>query len=259
MPAMIRVLVYFMLMQLATVIAGAVPSVNELWFFFGVSFALTALFLKAEGRSLRSLGAYPLNGKYLRQLAAGAAAGMTLLVATAIITIRLTGAQWQVNTGTSVISLLLPLVGCLWSAYVQEFVFRGYPFQLLLTHYRHWIAQLAVAVPFGLMHVNSAMPLDVALLVMLTTGVGSVLFGLAYLATGNLMLPVGLHVGWNYAQWLLPRTPGEGGGIIVITHAHITASFFQIIVPYLVVLFFAIVYLHRRVGRQAAGRTHKLV
>jgi len=36
--------------------------------------------------------------------------------------------------------------------------------------------------------------------VMLATGLDSLLFGLAYIKTRNLMLPAGIHLGWYFSQ-----------------------------------------------------------
>lgn len=37
---------------------------------------------------------------------------------------------------------------------------------------------------------------------LLGAGVGSLLFGMASLATRGLALPIGLHAAWNFGQWV---------------------------------------------------------
>lgn len=58
------------------------------------------------------------------------------------------------------------------------------------------------------MHVQTGMFLLAILTTVLTTGPGSVLFGMAYVKTRQLALPIGLQVGWNFAQALVPRASG---------------------------------------------------
>jgi membrane protease YdiL (CAAX protease family) len=106
------------------------------------------------------------------------------------------------------------------------------------------VTQLAIAVPFGLMHVNHDMSLQDMARVMLTTGLGSLLFGLAYIKTGNLMLPVGIHLGWNFLQVLIPRTPGgDPKALISVTGSQISYGSAAILMPYLAVVTVAILLL----------------
>lgn len=242
---LLRVLIYFAVMQLATVIAGSIPDLNSLWFFFVVSLALSWLFLFLEGSSVWSLNAIPRKKIHWLQLLRGTLIGIAMLLITAVITLKLTGAEWQPNKHFSLMFLPIALAGCLWSAYVQEFVFRGYPFQTLLRRYHFWLAQLLIAIPFGLMHVHSSMTYQEFFTTMLTTGLGSILFGLAYQRTGNLMFPVGLHFGWNYAQLLLPRSSDQGSGLLLISHSSVSSPFLPFVAPYLVIIVIVILYLYR--------------
>ena len=243
-PAWLKVLIYFLIMWLATVIAGIVPFLNGLFYFFAVSLVISWFFLCTDHSDLASLGYYPHNRGHWKQLFSGIVFGCLMLVTTAIITLAITKANWHFNKSIDPVYLLITFIMCCCSAYIQEFVFRGYPFQALLKKYGPWVAQLVIAVPFGLMHVNHSMPLQDIATVMLTTGLGSLLFGLAYIKTRNLMLPAGIHLGWNFLQVLIPRTSGaDPKALISVTGNQVSYGSFAILAPYLVVVSVAILLL----------------
>ncbi len=214
-PAWLKVFLYFVLLTAARFVADAVPALNDLSFYLSVSLLLSWLLLWAEGKTLKTLNFIPVCSSNWLQLLCGTVGGILMLIVTAMITVYLTGDQWHFNSSPDIMFLLMCFLANLWSVFVQEFAFRGYPFQTLNSHYGAWKAQLIIAIPFGLMHVNSTMDMQTILMAMLTTGLGSVLFGMAYLYTRNLALPIGLHVGWNYAQALIPRTAGAAGRTII--------------------------------------------
>ena len=45
---------------------------------------------------------------------------------------------------------------------------------------------------------------------MLFRSVGSLLFGMAALATRGLALPIGLHAAWNFGQWIIGEKESSG-------------------------------------------------
>jgi membrane protease YdiL (CAAX protease family) len=243
-PAWLKVLIYFLIIWLATVIAGIVPALNGLFYFFAVSLLVSWFFLRSDHLTLSSLGYYPQGQRHWKQLGYGIVLGCLMLVVTAMITLTLTKASWHFNKGIDPIYILITFIMCGCSAYIQEFVFRGYPFQALLKKYGPWVAQLAIAVPFGLMHVNHSMPWQDMATVMLTTGLGSLLFGLAYIKTRNLMLPAGIHLGWNFLQVLIPRTSGADlKALISVTGSRVSYGSAAILMPYLAVVSLAILLL----------------
>lgn len=249
-PAWLKVLIYFGVLGLATMIAGTVPALNDFLFFVLVAAGLSQVFLWANDQSLRSLHSVPTNLRHWQQLGYGTIAGCLMLLITALVTIALTGDQWHVNSVDPVV-VLITFITCLWSAFAQEFVFRGYPFQALNDTYGKWQAQLFIAIPFGLMHLNSSISLREDLLTMLTTGLGSVLFGLAYLKTRHLALSIGLHLGWNFAQALVPRTAGaKGPTLIAISGDPDHYKLITILGPFVVVVIIAILLLSL-ISRQA--------
>lgn len=249
-PAWAKVLAYFLVLWLATIVAGIIPALNDLTFFFAVSFSLTWLLLRWQRVSLLTLGIVPANKKDTGEFFSGLGIGALMFLCCLVITLLLTGDQWAFNPHVDPVFIFVLFLMNLWSAYVQEFVFRGYPFQTLLRQYPFWLAQFCIAIPFGLMHVHQQMGAAMVATVMLTTGSGSLLFGLAYWKTGKLMLPVGLHLGWNYLQALIPRTAGgDTTGLIILRENHQHYGFANVVLPYLVVVLIAFIGLWIRVGK----------
>lgn len=77
----------------------------------------------------------------------------------------------------------------------EEIVFRGFGFQALLQSWGPFTTIFTVGALFGVMH--SANPSSSWLGILNTSGFG-VLFGYAFLRSGDLFLPIGLHYGWNF-------------------------------------------------------------
>ncbi|WP_158542186.1 CPBP family intramembrane glutamic endopeptidase [Pedobacter chinensis] len=241
-PAWIKVLCYFLILWVATLIAGTVPMLNDFIFFFTIALLMSWAFLRLENRSLVSIGFWPKDKNTIADFFGGLGIGIMMLIFTFILTILLTKDNWKLNTHINLIFVIITFLMCLWSAFVQEFVFRGYPFQELLKNYRSWVAQLLIAIPFGLMHINKGMETNDIILVMLSTGAGSVLFGLAYIKTKNLMFPIGIHLGWNYAQELIPRTTGgKNSALVIIIDSHTTYNMFNVSFPYFLIILIAII------------------
>jgi len=83
------------------------------------------------------------------------------------------------------------------------------------------VAQLLMAALFAIAHWgNPGMEGSTQLWASIDTALGAILLGLAYLRTGSLALPIGIHFGWNWMQgsclgfdvsgldqagWLLPQ------------------------------------------------------
>jgi membrane protease YdiL (CAAX protease family) len=96
-------------------------------------------------------------------------------------------------------SILFVSVVLLFGAVGEELLFRGYAFQVL--------AAAAGAVPvlilssclFALVHVSN---LNASALGIANTGGFGLVLGYAFLRSGDLWLPIGVHFGWNWALTL---------------------------------------------------------
>ncbi|NOW94321.1 CPBP family intramembrane glutamic endopeptidase [Mucilaginibacter sp. SG564] len=211
-PVWLRVGVYFTVIIIGAYIAGVVPVLDSIFFYFGIALLLSFLFLKAEGKPLTSLDFMPACATDGKNFFIGLLIGLLALLTSAGLTIWFNGSRLIFTGHADPVFLLILIFIHLWSSFAQEFTYRGYPFQRLLTWYGPWVAQLAVTLPFAVMHLklNTAITGQQFFMTWLTTGMGSILYGLCYLRTGKLILSIGLHFGWNLAQALVPRSPEEG-------------------------------------------------
>lgn len=91
-------------------------------------------------------------------------------------------------------SIVFVSVVLLFGAVGEELLFRGYGFQVLLPVLGPFATILPVSVLFGLAHSNNQ---NVSPLGLVNTIAWGVIFGYAFLRSGDLWLPIGLHYGWN--------------------------------------------------------------
>jgi membrane protease YdiL (CAAX protease family) len=247
-PVWLRVSGYFVIIITAAYIAGYVPVLDSIFFYFGVALFLSFLFLKAEGKPLTSLGFVPAGATDWSNFFRGLVLGIVALLTSAGITIWLNRGRLEFTGHADPVFLLILILTHLWSSFAQEFTYRGYPFQRLLKSYGPGIAQLAVPLPFALMHLklNSSITWQLFLLTWLTTGLGSLLYGLCYLKTKKLLLSIGLHMGWNLAQALVPRSPEESRTMF-FTLVQNTRNYhpFNVLLPYIGVTAVLMLYIWR--------------
>jgi len=95
-------------------------------------------------------------------------------------------------------SLVLLLVLLLFGGIGEELLFHGYAFQILMRALGPFATILPVSILFALAHGGNP---GANLLGLINTALWGVLLGYAFWRSGDLWLPIGLHVGWN---WTLP-------------------------------------------------------
>ena len=81
----------------------------------------------------------------------------------------------------------------------EELLFRGYAFQMLVVHIGEWATVLPFGLIFAFMHLDN--PNQGTIIGPLNTAMWGILLGYAFLRSGDLWLPIGIHFGWN---WVLP-------------------------------------------------------
>ena len=97
------------------------------------------------------------------------------------------------------------------AAVLEEIIFRGYLFRLFSAAGGTWIAVLLTSALFGTAHAaNPGATLFSSFAIAVEAGV--ILAG-AYAATGRLWMPVGLHLGWNFAESTIWGMSVSGGVI----------------------------------------------
>ena len=153
------------------------------------------------GAGIRGVGA-------ARSVATGlaiAAAGM--LTATGLM--ALAGVAHVDGIGFDPGVLVLGAVVFTLSAYVEELLFRVLMLGgLVRLTGRPWLALTAMALAVGAFHV--ATTAHTTLISVVSSTLGGVMYGVAFLRTGNLWLGLGVHIGWNWIQGTILGFPVSG-------------------------------------------------
>jgi membrane protease YdiL (CAAX protease family) len=85
------------------------------------------------------------------------------------------------------------------SAYVEELLFRVLMLGgLVRLTGRPWLALTVMALAVGAFHLATTAHTTVVSVV--SSALGGVMYGVAFLRTGNLWLGLGVHIGWNWIQ-----------------------------------------------------------
>ena len=95
-------------------------------------------------------------------------------------------------------SALFVSIVLLFGAVGEEMLFRGYMFQVLVKAIGPFATILPMSVLFGLAHSGN---LNFSWIALVNTILWGIVLGYAFLVSGDLWLPIGLHFGWN---WTLP-------------------------------------------------------
>lgn len=132
---------------------------------------------------------------------ARAAAGRGLLMGVALFTAVIlsiaASGQYHVD-GIGSVTGAMGLIGFMAAAAVtEELLFRGVLFRVIEERGGTWIALTLTGTVFGLMHLlNPNASLWGAIAIAIEAGG---MLGAAYAATRSLWLPIGVHLGWNFA------------------------------------------------------------
>jgi len=176
--------------------------------------------LRLRRQPLSAVG-LQLDARWVRQAAAGIAVGGTMMLAVAGLLTLAGGVSFGLDPARGLGALAQGAWFFVGAALLEELLFRGFVFQRLVDGAGVPVAQGLMAVLFVLAHWgNPGMDGNTEVLASIDTALGALLLGFAYLRTGSLALPIGLHFGWNWVQgsvlgfdvsgldqagWLLPH------------------------------------------------------
>lgn len=141
-----------------------------------------------------------MNLIWLKELFLGLIIGAALMILPVLMLSIFGYVHWEVNsfslstiwTGFSILLL---------AAIAEELLFRGFIFQRLIQAFGNWPAQLIVASLFVLTHINNPnMTGTLKILACINIFVASLMFGIAYIKTASLAMPLGLHFMANFMQ-----------------------------------------------------------
>jgi uncharacterized protein len=142
----------------------------------------------------------PLDSRWPRQLLVGALAGALLMAVPALLLGAAGVVSWRFDAaGAAGFWSALSLLAA--AAATEELLFRGFMFQRLRDGLGPWPAQGIIAALFLLTH-SDALRTQGPLGLLAGTNIflASLLFGLAYLRTRSLAMPLGLHFAANVMQ-----------------------------------------------------------
>lgn len=162
------------------------------------TFALTTLFTRWEGFRLADVGVAIRETSPLR-FAVGFLLGLLLVALHMSVEALFGDVRWVRSEGVGLPNIATSLIIYLLLSCREELAFHGYPLRRLTPVFGLAISQLAVALVFSLEHIAGGSTWVQAFF---GAGIGSLLFGMAALATRGLALPIGLHAAWNFGDWL---------------------------------------------------------
>jgi membrane protease YdiL (CAAX protease family) len=141
-----------------------------------------------------------INFTWFRELGTGLIYGAVLMLVPAMLLTLMGVIQWQTNNFSSntLFSGLLLFASV---AVAEELLFRGFIFQRFIGAIGPWGAQFIIAGLFLLTHIdNPGMSGITKILASFNIFIASVLFGIAYIKTKRLSMPIGLHFMANFIQ-----------------------------------------------------------
>ncbi|MGV2942471.1 lysostaphin resistance A-like protein [Mesobacillus sp. LC4] len=205
-----------------------------------ISWILLRVFYR---ESLGALGITPSKSR-MSQLALGFIFTAILCTVIQLVDSALTNTDWKLNENLTVLGALNFLWWNVKSVVFEELIFRG---ALLYIAIRKWGARTGIilsAVVFGIYHWFSFGVLGnivMMLVVFLMTSFSGLVWAYAFDKTKSMMLPIGLHLGWNFV-FNSVFSKGPSGNQILIPQADqanqltdALSFFIQFLLPNLVV------------------------
>ena len=196
-----------------------------------LTFGLTLLFLKWEQASLRDYS-FDLSWWSCVRFCVGLLTGFGLVAAHTLLLTVGGGVHW-VQAPNASVSNLLPILGYVLLATREELAFHGYPLRKLASDIDPFVALMIVSILFVVEHRIAGASWTNALL---GSGMGSLVFGMAALATKGLALPIGFHAAWNIGDWARGGKGGGGLWRMVVEPRSTGHTTFLIIASYVVVM-----------------------
>lgn len=161
--------------------------------------------VRLERVTLSTLG-LRFNVRFLRNVGLGMLAGIGMLSLSALLVWLGDGFHLElVSTPEGGVAVVWKITWTLLAlAVFEELTFRGYPFQRAVASLGVKPALLLFALLFAGVHLpNPGLNTETFSLALANLILASILLGQCYLRSGSLALPIGVHLGWNWAQTCL--------------------------------------------------------
>jgi membrane protease YdiL (CAAX protease family) len=191
-----------------------IPSVALI---LGILLALRLL----DKKKPADIGAGSLSG-HRREFACGLALGavsmavvFAALLASGSITLENSLADPRFSWNLLAGAVLFIFVG-----FTEELYSRAYSISALSETWNRWAAAVVTSLIFSLLHVGND---NVSLTGLVNVGLVGFLFAYMFLRTGNLWMPAGYHITWNYFQGYIFGFPVSGRkleGVYTVAASH---------------------------------------
>ncbi len=195
-----------------------------------------------ERRSILSLGFLPIL-KRLKQFVLGFAITTVLCFGVQTLEMFLRSSQWNLNEQFRVSQLLNMFWWDFKSVLTEELIFRGALLFILIERLGAKNGILISAIAFGVYHwfsygiLGNIIPM---IFVFIGTGLMGYAWALAFSKANSILLPFGLHLGWNFTFNSIFSNGPLGEGFITVTAGNAITDWFSIvglwIVPIIVLL-----------------------
>jgi len=204
-----KILVFFVFSAIAIVLVDILPFYESvaMWLRPLSVLAVSWFCLRAENQGLSSISqglssiGLRISAKFFRDLLLGVLLGAAIIFASAFAIVLFGGIAFERAAGAGLGALFFPLASFLAVGILEELLFRGYAFQRAIRCLGRASALLLFALLFVAAHLwNPGMEGPAMVWACINIGIASVLLGLAWIRTDSLALPIGIHVGWNWAQ-----------------------------------------------------------
>jgi membrane protease YdiL (CAAX protease family) len=196
-----------------------------------------------EKKNLSVLGLRPTPAR-LKQFGAGFIV-MAIFCAINILLITLFGNySWTVNDNYTFSGFLSGLLFTVSSVFGEELLFRGAILYILIRRVGLTRACVLSAIAFGIYHwftYEAWNNLAQMIYIFILTGCAGFMFAYSYAKTNSLYLPIGLHLGWNFANILIFSNGPLGNQLLIFSksdemnlttfHSLILLLFQAIVIP----------------------------
>lgn len=142
-----------------------------------------------------------------------------LCIITQIILTQISSSTWTLSKDLNLAKLFSSFYFDINSVIFEELLFRGVILYLLIKHLNKRIGVILSAIAFGIYHWYTGGVLGntmAMLVVFIVTGFMGYVFAVAYAKTKSLILPFGLHLGWNLVNHnIFSNGPN---GVMILEH-----------------------------------------
>ena len=174
----------------------------------GAILALALMARLVDRRPLSTIG-FPLS-RAVQEFAAGVLIGALIFLAAVALLVFLGFEEFVPHAGTlSAAALLVSVPNLIFAAASEEILTRGYAFQELWRNFSAWVALIVTSMLFLLMH-SQVFAGPGRLILATNIFAGGLLFAFAYMRSGALWLPIGIHFAWNFMQGPVLGIPVTG-------------------------------------------------